>query len=177
MIIVGIDPSLTSTGICTMSEDGTVLESLAIKPVEKGTERLALFRHDFRLITGKCQKEETYAFVEGYAFGAMNKREALGELGGVLRLSLYDDGIRVVVVPPTSLKKFATGKGNADKIAMAVALQKQYGLEYPTSDQTDAYFLAELGRAYFRLIPEISVTKQEIIEAIKNPKVKKRAKK
>jgi Holliday junction resolvasome, endonuclease subunit len=171
MIILGIDPSLTSTGICVMSEDGRVLESLAIKPDCKGPERLAFFRQSLVNLIG-LRGSRINAFIEGYAFGANNQREALGELGGVLRITLYDQCIDMTIVPPTRLKQFATGKGNADKIAMGVALMKEFGLEYPTSDQTDAFWLAIFGRAYLGLTPELPKYRAEIIEDIKNPKKK-----
>ncbi|MDP4158202.1 MAG: crossover junction endodeoxyribonuclease RuvC [Bacillota bacterium] len=172
MIIIGIDPSLTSTGICVMSEHGQVIESQAIQPKNKGPERLALFRQS--LVNLISLRSNVHAFIEGYAFGANNQREALGELGGVLRLTLYDQNANMVIIQPTALKKFATGKGNADKIAMAVALEKQFQLEYPTSDQTDAFWLATFGRSYLGLMPNLAKERLEIIDGIKNPKVKKK---
>lgn len=175
MIILGIDPSLTSTGICVMFKQGEVVENYAVQLKAKGTERLALFRNHFQSITN--EHHDVRAFIEGYAFGANNQREALGELGGIIRLTLYDEEINTIVIPPTMLKKFATGKGNADKIAMAVALEKQFQLEYPTSDQTDAFWLATFGRAYLGLMNNITKERLEIIESLKNPKPKVRRKK
>lgn len=59
------------------------------------------------------------------------------------------------LVAPTTLKKFATTKGNATKPAMAAAfweennvdIKKELGLsgENPSSDIVDAYFLARYG--------------------------------
>jgi len=174
MIIIGIDPSLTSTGICVMNEQGVIVESVAIQPDNKGPERLALFRGSFRLITSKYHGQNANAFIEGYAFGANNQREALGELGGVMRLSLYDDGIGMVIIPPTVVKQYITGKGTADKIAMAIAVLKQYGHDFPTTDQTDAFALAEIGRAYYGMVPGLTKFREEIIDGMKNPKVKKK---
>jgi len=176
MIIIGVDPSLTSTGICVMDERGKILESLAIQPDNKGIERLASFRRVFKELISRIRLTniDIVAFIEGYAFGANNKREALGELGGVMKLSLYYDGVEMVVVPPTVVKQYVTGKGNADKIAMALAVQKQYGHEFPTTDQTDAFALAEIGRAYHGLAPGLTKLRAEIIGGIRNPKPKKR---
>lgn len=177
MIILGIDPSLSSTGICLIAEDGEVIESMAVQPDCKGSERLAVFRRELRIIVAKYCTCGIRSFIEGYAFGANNQREALGELGGVLRLELYDSNIPIVVVQPTALKKFATGKGNSDKIAMGVALMKEFGLEYPTSDQTDAHWLAVFGKAYHGLIPDLSKARRAIIKEFKEPKAKKRSRK
>src|SRR5665254_1264 len=88
-IIVGIDPSLTSTGICTMDEHGKLLSTLAINSEFVGMKRL----HDIkRQLEPECsyntpnENEKVAVFIEGYSFGSMNGREALGELGGMIRL-------------------------------------------------------------------------------------------
>lgn len=176
MIILGIDPSLTSTGICVMNgETGEVGETMAIHSTHTGAERLVNFRQE--IVNLISMRSNIHAFIEGYAFGANNQREALGELGGVLRLTLYDAGIPMVIIQPTMLKKFATGKGTADKVAMGVQLMKEFGLSYPTTDQTDAFWLSQFGRGYLGLVDDLRVYQKESIEAIKNPKVKKVAKK
>lgn len=173
MIILGIDPSLSSTGICPMNgETGEAGETVAIQPDSVGQERLSTFRQEITNII--AMRSNVHAFIEGYAFGANNQREALGELGGVLKLVLYDAKIPMVIVPPKTLKKFATGNGNADKISMGVSLMRELGLEYPTSDQTDAHWLALFGRAYHGLVPKLSKAREEIIADMKKPKVKKR---
>ena len=176
MIIIGIDPSLTSTGICVMDgETGEIGETIAIQPNNTGPERLASFRQEITNLI--AMRSNMHAFIEGYAFGANNQREALGELGGILRLALYDAGIPIVVIPPTILKKFATGRGTADKVAMAVQLMKEFGISYPTTDQTDAHWLCCLGRAYHGLIPNLTKARESIIVDIKKPKVKGKVKK
>ena len=180
MIILGVDPSLSSTGICVMeSEIGRVLSCVAIQIDKVGPERLAIFHREFRDIVQKYKEQDDIsAFVEGYAFGAKQQREALGELGGVLRLTLHDEGINMTIVQPTSLKKFATGTGKADKIKMGIYLYKEYELEYPTSDQTDAYWLSQFGRHYLGLGAEMTKAQIEVISDMKSPKiVKKRVKK
>ena len=171
MNILGIDPSLTSSGICLMNgETGEISETIAIQPNNTGPERLASFRQEITNLI--AMRSNMHAFIEGYAFGANNQREALGELGGVLRLALYDAGIPIVVIPPTILKKFATGRGTADKVAMAVQLMKEFGISYPTTDQTDAHWLAVFGRAYLGLITNLSKARQEVIADMKKPKLK-----
>ena len=175
-IILGIDPSLTSTGICLMnSETGEVGETMAIAPSNAGMERLATFRQEIiNLIT---MRSDMHVFIEGYSFGSGGKRESMAELGGVIRLTLYDHEIEFIEVPPKTLKKFATGNGNADKIQMGVTLMKEFSLEYPTPDQTDAFWLCQFGRAYHGLITNLSKARQEVIADMKKPKVKKKVKK
>ena len=72
---------------------------------------------------------------------------------GILKLQLHRYGYGVEVVPPTVIKKYATGKGNADKEAMYEAYVKDTGLELnkelglvagksPLSDIVDSYYIA-----------------------------------
>jgi len=179
MIIIGIDPSLTSTGICVMTENGQVLQSLALSSKHYGVKRLSDFREMLGNLFYPYRKNghELFIAIEGYSFASNTQGIALGELGGMMRLYMYELGIKCVEVPPTVVKKFATGKGNSDKIAMGVALQKQFGMEYPTSDQTDAHFLALIAMAYLGLMPNLSKAREAIIADMKAPKVKKGAKK
>jgi len=179
MIILGIDPSLTSTGICVMSEHGNILSTKAITSYFTGVKRLKDFKEQ---IIDICQyvaglKEKTSVFIEGYSFGSIGRKEFIAELGGIIRLTLYEQELEFVDVPPTVLKKYITGKGNADKVAVGVAVMKQYGEGFDTTDQTDAFVLCQIGLAYFGLIAELSKDRQEVIRGMKEPKVKKRAKK
>jgi crossover junction endodeoxyribonuclease RuvC len=176
MIILGIDPSLASTGICLMNgETGEVGETMAIQPSDVGMKRLAIFRQEIiNLIT---MMSGIRVFIEGYSFGSGGKRESMAELGGVIRLTLYDHEIEFIEVPPKTLKKFATGNGNADKIQMGVQLMKEFSLEYPTSDQTDAFWLCQFGIAYHELTLNLSKARQEVIADMKKPKVKVKKKK
>ena len=92
MIIVGIDPSLTSTGVCIMNEQGEMLETCAINSKFEGAKRL----HDIKTqLIEKCSHnhnaidKKIKVFIEGYSYGSANGREILGELGGMIRLMLY----------------------------------------------------------------------------------------
>jgi len=178
MIIIGIDPSLTSTGICAM-RDGVILSCEAVISKFTGVKRLSDFKE--QLIPKCCYvtdiediDEKTVVFIEGYSFGSIGRKEFIAELGGTIRLMLYEQEIEFIDVPPTVLKKYITGKGNADKVAMAIAVQKQYGIDFPTTDQTDAFALCQVGQAYNGLIPNLSKAREEVIADMKKPKVKKK---
>lgn len=178
MIIIGIDPSLTSTGACAMGYDGVLFSSKAITSKYEGMKRLHDIKEQLQTyLYPNDPDKKIVVFIEGYSFGSQNGREALGELGGMIRLMLFEEGIEYVDIPPTSLKKFATGKGTGDKVPMAISVLKTWGVDFPTTDQTDAYALCQLGRGYLGLVNDLPVFRQEAIDAIKHPKVKKRAKK
>ncbi len=136
--VVGIDPSLTSTGIAL--PDGL---TIAIQPRKlRGPERLAHLAAAVRWASISAD----LAVIEGYAFGSKYRREALGELGGVIRTSLWENRVPFVEIPPPTLKLFATGNGKASKDEVAEAacrdLDSGPGL---TSDEYDALWLKEAG--------------------------------
>lgn len=63
---------------------------------------------------------------EGYAFGASSSAvTGLAELGGVIRTMVFERGLDMDIIPPSSVKKFATGKGNAKKEQMVAAFKSQ----------------------------------------------------
>ena len=53
----------------------------------------------------------------------------------------------LVEVPPTTLKKFISGKGNAGKAEIVSTLSSKFGMAFKTDNAADAYGLAQLGLA------------------------------
>jgi hypothetical protein len=68
-----------------------------------------------------------------------------GMVHGVARAVLIELGVPYAVVPPATLKAFATGKGNGDKTGMAMAAYKRAGLEFGDDNQCDAWWLRMAG--------------------------------
>lgn len=86
--------------------------------------------------------------VEGYAFSKqIVLAHQAGELGGIVRLALVEAGFPVVQVPPAVLKKFVTGRGNAPKEEMTVAVYRRWGAYLREHDEADAYGLAQVAAA------------------------------
>lgn len=143
MNIIGIDASLTSTGIVVMNEKAQVVFNAAIRSKAKGTSRLL----DIESILGHAvvQHQVEKVYMEGYAFGAQASREAMGELGGVIKRWLYIRKLPVIVIPPSCVKKFACGKGNAQKDQIRLSVWKKWNFEAPTNDEVDAYVIARMG--------------------------------
>ena len=82
----------------------------------------------------------------------------IAENTGILKYKLYDCGIPVEIMPPTTVKKYATGKGNANKEAMYEAFLEQHKyvlelkdimgqdtLDSPVTDIIDAYYICKAG--------------------------------
>ena len=151
---VGIDLSLTSTGLVFLTGDGMV-DSFNIKTKPKNgsvTHRIAYIRDQimnkfdtFSMVEDKPK----FVAIEGYAMGIRGGRSfTIGELGGVVKEHFRQRGIDVYIVPPNNLKKFISGKGTGDKDMVRLELYKKYGLELPTNDEVDAAVLALMAHSY-----------------------------
>lgn len=156
--VIGIDPSLTGLAVCTYIRDDPDfgMQTFSSEPastLEARLERYAcLARKVIQDIPRECP-----VFIEGYSFGSRgNAVLTMAEFGGVLRFLLarrvcegagpyHVDAIGITEVPPACLKKFVTGKGAADKTAMAIDAYKRWGVEFRTNDEVDAYSLARMG--------------------------------
>ena len=64
--------------------------------------------------------------MEGYAFSATGMTYQIGENAGILKYELSNAGYQVYTVPPTVVKKFATGSGAAQKHKMTLAFLEAY---------------------------------------------------
>lgn len=94
--------------------------------------------------------------VEGYVPNSPNRWSLirLGELGGVVRLRLFELDIPFVEIPPPSVKKFATGKGNAGKDQM-VAAAEALDAHVRNDDEADAFHLRRFGLCAHGLEPTV----------------------
>lgn len=140
--IIGIDPSLTATGYCL--PDGST--HVASWPGTRGVQRLALAYAE--LLDTIETWNPTLIVIESYAYGRANQAHQLGELGGVLRLAAEHACATLLDVPPTVVKKYATGKGNANKDLVRDAARDRLGLPAGvSSDECDAAWLRQVGLA------------------------------
>lgn len=111
----------------------------------------------------------TLAAVEGYAMAAQNRPFDLGEVGGVVRLRLFQRGIPYVVVPPTQVKKFATGSGQATKKQVQAAIKARWGLGITQEDQADAFVLSRIAYAVATGITS-TAREAEVVARLTSPK-------
>jgi len=147
--VIGIDPSLTSLGLAYRN-NGSVLAYCVSGKELRGLARIRYIREAVDEALDRYTPD--LVVFEGYALGFRGKSNIifdLGELGGVLKLLILDRGIDILLVPPTSLKLFATGKGNADKEQVSLAVKEMLGVSFSTSDQYDAAGLLAMGEMYY----------------------------
>lgn len=134
--VIGIDPSLSETGIATPDETYTV-------PTKAGDPaRLAVIHVAAKVaatLPGRCG----LAVLEDlptHAHGA----GLTGMAQGVIRLALLEAEVPYVTVTAATLKKFATGKGNATKADMRMELFKRTGIDLRNDNEVDAWFLRQV---------------------------------
>jgi len=164
MIIVGIDPSLTHTGLCRLT-DGKILNEkkdlLAIKSKAVGdsiANRLPRMFEIRRQILNFCLAEPVSLFsIEGYAFRANGRVFDLGEFGGLIREELLALNIPIVEVGPTRLKKFITGQGNCDKALVMKEVERIYKFKTDDDNLSDAFAIAIYAWSYHCLSNNIKI--------------------
>jgi len=155
---VGIDQSYT--GFAIVFWDPNVLEYTALrksfskKQFGDGVQRLMEIRWwlegVLRTHINDLDSDVLGVCMEGYSHGAKNGREQAGELGAAVKMTLWDWTLHPTIVPPTSLKKFTTGAGNAGKNEMLLAVYKKWGFEFKDDNEADAFALARLAESIDR---------------------------
>ena len=76
----------------------------------------------------KCDFSDQIA-IENYAFNATGRVFNIAENTGVLKYKLFGKGIPLETIPPSTVKKLATGKGNSGKDLMYDAFKLETGVD------------------------------------------------
>lgn len=168
--VAGIDPSLTGTGVVILDEKREVVNSRLIKskPTEGTIPELNRIKHicleATTLVTG-CD----LVVMEGLAFMAHNTTALvqLSALNYFIRDVLHFSNIPFVIVAPSTLKKFVTGKGNAKKDSMYLETYKRFGVSFTDDNLCDAYGLAAIGHAMSKPKEKLPDFQQEVVTLLK----------
>ena len=186
MIYVGIDYSMTCPAICLFrGEDITDVNNFKfhylapnkkyegsfenglitgwVKPTYSTQEERFDKISDWVLscVTKFCDlkvglNEPMTVIIEGYSMGSKGQVFHIAENTGLLKHKLYKKGISFEVPAPTTIKKFATGKGNSKKERMYECFEQKTGWDLesllggsrnnnPISDIVDSYFMCIYG--------------------------------
>jgi len=143
---IGIDLSLTGAGIIVLNFDGKIEEQelLSTTPKEEIENRIMFIGEKVISIVNKYPNSEIS--IEGLSHGsASDSMLELAALHYYVRILLKNQNLSFEVLPPTSLKKFLTGKGHAKKELMLLYVYKKYGEEFHDNNLADAYALARYG--------------------------------
>lgn len=169
MRVFGVDVSLTGTGLCIV-KDGAIQNTHCVtsKPSKFPMSRYTDIGNAVREFLQPAPGD--IAFIEGYAFGAKGHVFDIAECTGIVKYQFFHHGggLRYVIVPPTLLKKYLTGKGVAPKDIMIKEVYKQYGFDTNNNNIADAVALGMMG-SYIMSTPFVTMPKykQELVVALK----------
>lgn len=136
---LGLDLSLAATGLALT--DGTCRTIRPQADADEPARRL----HELaeRILLRLHNQPADIAVLEGYVPGGKGGPLVmfrLAELGGPVRVLLFERNIPYVEISPTALKKFATGNGGASKDDVVNAAER-YGATVANDNEADAWFL------------------------------------
>ena len=177
-LYVGVDPSLTSPGLAVVDAAGKVLfaDSFSVRRDVRGAARLVANEAWASETLSKLAKPLLRACIEGPSLGSTHREFDLGEGSGVLKRAVYHYGaVEPIVIAPTRLKLFATGKAQAEKVDVLHAVKNQFGLDLKNNDDAaDALMLAYLAWALDHSSQLTRRSQLEVVRDVLNPVVKQK---
>jgi len=179
--VAGIDYSLTSPAICiaeVRDENKIKFEDCRFHYIKqkKNQNSVGVFNgYDYPKYSDEMERYENLAewvierirwyngrvkcvYLEDYAFAATGRVFNIAENTGILKHRLKKNNFKFKTIPPTVIKKYASGKGNANKELMYETFLKETKIDLqsqltpkstkiinPVSDIIDSYYIAKCG--------------------------------
>lgn len=176
MIIAGIDYSLNGPAICVADTNNPFTFSNCsfyfLTDTKKNAKTFLTNVHgeSFEDYNEECERYDTLSdwvmrvcagceqiALEGYAYGAQGRVFHIAENTGLLKYKIYQNRIPLTIIPPTEVKKYATGKGNSDKQKMydsfvidtntllkGIITPDKKDISSPVSDIVDSFYICKL---------------------------------
>ena len=150
MAYVGLDLSLTSTGVCMKRGTEITMKTIKTNPktCDNDLARLNYIRDavmDFIPAgTGMVCQED---FFVPHRASQIKASIGLIQVGTIVRLGMLARGLSFYIVSPPQLKKYATGKGNGPKGLVIREIYKRWGIDAKDDNQADACVLAHIAEA------------------------------
>lgn len=147
--VLGLDLSLTGTGIARIGGDGIELLTTVRPGKYVGHERLDYILGAIR--SAQHGQEIDLVVTEGPSYGSQAGQRGHHERAGLWWLvthGLYARGRSYAVVAPMARAKYATGNGRAGKAAVKAAVRARYGhlvSAVRNDNEADALTLAAMG--------------------------------
>lgn len=165
---VGVDPS-TKTGICVLNESGEVVIAREITHKGRDPERMYnIIEKTIDEIRFHHSQNKTHVCIEGFSYGSKGRSVDIQYgIGWGLRLGMFAEYIGYTEVAPGQLKRFACGRGNANKQYVAIETYKRWGFESESDNITDAYVLAQIARAQNQNLP-LTKFQHEVVSKLKD---------
>ena len=178
--VAGIDYSLTSPAICVAEviNDEIIFENCKFHYLKqtKSQKTFDVFKaYEYPKYLQEIERYQklsewtiecirwfngrvSQVYLEDYAFAATGRVFHIAENMGILKMKLNDEKFNYITIPPTVIKKHATGKGNANKELMYeqflteshIDLQSQLSpksikISNPVSDIVDSFYICKTG--------------------------------
>jgi len=169
--VVGLDLSLTAPGVAGIGPAGVVVDTIRIPGKLTDVPRID---HIAEQLQVWCAGADLVV-MEGPSYGNQGSGRQSGHheragLWWIVKRQVVHAGLPLAIVPPATLKRFATGRGTADKTAMTLAAARRFpGVEFGDDNQVDACWLAAAGaqRLGFPVValpkPQVSVLDDGIV--------------
>lgn len=174
MWYLGIDPSLSSTGIALIHSETLEILTYTIKTGSLRAGARLRFIHEQLGKYVPAELQVISACVEGYAYGGLGKLAELAEAGGVVRLFLASREVPYDVVAPAALKKYATGDAGAEKVDVIRAVNAKHHTTLRDDNQADALVLADIAKNKTCPANIVERPALEVVQNLLSPKTKKR---
>lgn len=175
MRIIGLDLSLTATGVAIIEDGETTVHTVT----SKGELSASLAERSARLVrlideiaALALEVDPDLVVIEQPAFSRTTGHHH--DRSGLWWLTvdaLHVNTIPVAEVTPSGLKKYATGKGNADKDAVLLAVARRYpAVEIRNNNEADALVLAAMGADHLgHPITDMPVINRAALDAVRWP--------
>lgn len=160
MRIVALDLSLTATGVA--DNFGGAQSARIPRTIRSGERRGVERLYYLQKAVDEATASADLVVLEGYAFARPNQAHQLGELGGVIRLTLYVRKRRVLELAPSVVKKLASGKGNARKEEVLVEAVKRLHYLGADNNQADALWLLQAALQHYDLPGRVDLPKTHL---------------
>lgn len=162
--VCGVDLSLTSTAVSALHTGTGDLYLHRVRSSGKATDSLHAKIARYRdlaenIARAACSSSPALVAIEGAQFATSKDTSAHRRAGLWWRTvdMIIAAGIPVVEVPPSTLKKWGTGKGNAGKDLVLAAAVRRWA-QVTQNDEADAAWLADIA-AYITGAELVSRTK------------------
>jgi len=176
-IFVGVDQSLTDTGLVALNQAGEYIDHASIetspsrRPMGEIERLLSIWKSVHEFVADHAGEHEVGICQEDFAYSQAQKMADLGGLGWLLRIMFSRTPWNFCVAPIASLKRTATGKGVANKAAIILNVYKRWGFETTNDNVADAYVLARIAWAHYsRPLPRTGGTRKSDFDALKKIK-------
>jgi Holliday junction resolvasome RuvABC endonuclease subunit len=164
-VVVGLDLSLTASGVGTIAGNTDGVVPVVSTDIVTSTKRTGQTLHDLdRRITRVVEsvmdhvRDADLVVLEGPSYRSTDPGVwDRAHLWWSVVHRVHSAEIPLVIVPPTVVKKWATGKGGASKTAVVVAMARMWpDVELVDDNAADALALATIGAQRLGLVDALA---------------------